>query len=400
MPKKPPSPRRPAGKVPPRAAAAPAGPAFAALLKSVTAPPARPVPAATTASAPLAHLDYPAELKAKEEGLRLFWKNHRLPGSPEPLVPSPRPRGYRTTSKRRAVLRGSTLYFLFGDLTLKAQNRPFADSPLEPPADARIYRFLQQKLSEPAYRLAAGHLNYLIIRGSLAERAVIFNVDELNGPLVRKLKLLAEHLRKLPEPPVAAFVYHDPTQSDYYFEARRPDGLGFKRLYGPDQLTATFAGCRYKFHPTSFSQVNEAMVEPMLRQAEALLAPAPDGRLLDLYCGYGLFSLFLAPRYREVLGIDAEGPSIRAAIGNAKLNPDGRRARFLARRITAELIAEELPPAPGPETTLLDPPRQGPQPGVIPALCERQPRQVLHIFCGVDQIPASVKEWQAGGYQV
>jgi tRNA/tmRNA/rRNA uracil-C5-methylase (TrmA/RlmC/RlmD family) len=400
MPKKPPPARRDAGKGQPPAAAAATGPSFAGLLKAVMPAPTRPIAAATLAIAPLAHLPYPVEMKAKEEGLGLYWQHHRLPGRPEPLVGSPRARGYRTTSKRRTVLRGSTLYLLFGDATLKTQKWPFTESPLEPAADGRLYRFLQKKLSEPAYRLVAGHLNYLIIRGSLAARVVIFNVDELNGPLVRKLKLLAAHLQKLPEPAAAAFVYHDPTKSDYYFEARRPDGLQFKNLFGPEQLAASFAGCRYRFHPTSFSQVNESMVEPMLHQARELLAPAPDGRLLDLYCGYGLFSLFLAPRYREVLGIDAEGPSIRSAASNARLNPDGGRARFLARRITAELLSEELPPPPGPETILLDPPRQGPAPGVIGAICRRAPRQVLHIFCGVDQIPASLAEWRAGGYEV
>jgi tRNA/tmRNA/rRNA uracil-C5-methylase (TrmA/RlmC/RlmD family) len=391
--------RRDAGKDRPRAAAAVPGPSFASLLKSLLPQPTRPVAQATLASAPLAYLDYPAEVKAKEEGLRLFWRHHRLPGRPEPFIGSPLPRGYRTTSKRRTVLKGSILYLLFGDAGVKDQNKPFIESPLEPAADGRLFRFLQKKLSEPPYRLAAGHLNYLIIRGSLASRAVIFNVDALSGPLVRKLKLLAGHLQKLPEPAAAAFVYHDPTRSDYYLEARRPGGLGFKKFFGPDQLTAVFAACRYRFHPTSFSQVNEAMVEPMLQQTGDLLAPDPGGRLLDLYCGYGLFSLFLAPRYREVLGIDAGGLSIRAAAANAKLNPGGRRTRFKARRITAELIAE-LPPPGGPETVLLDPPRQGPQPGVIGALCRRRPQQVLHIFCGVDQIPVSLKEWRAGGYRV
>jgi tRNA/tmRNA/rRNA uracil-C5-methylase (TrmA/RlmC/RlmD family) len=391
--------RRNAKKGQPPTAAALSGPSFASLLKSVMVP-SGPTAPASPAISPYAVLDYSVELKVKEEGLRLFWQHHRLPGRPEPLFASPKPRGYRTTSKRRASLQGKTLYLLFGDTSIGTQKRAFIESPLEPEADGRIYSFLQQKLSEPAYRLVAGHLNYLIIRGSLAERAVIFNVDTLSGPMVRKLKLLADHLQKLPQPATAAFVYHDPTRSDYYLENRRPGGLQFKKLFGPDLLTGSFGGCRYRFHPTSFSQVNESMVEPMLHKARELLAPAPDGRLLDLYCGYGLFSLFLAPHYQEVLGIDAGGPSIRAAATNGRLNPGGGRARFLAHRITGELLTEELPPPAKREAVLLDPPRQGPHPGVISAICRRRPQQILHIFCDVDQIPASMAAWQIGGYQV
>jgi tRNA/tmRNA/rRNA uracil-C5-methylase (TrmA/RlmC/RlmD family) len=141
------------------------------------------------------------------------------------------------------------------------------------------------------------------------------------------------------------------------------------------------------------------MVATMLEKARELLVPAPAQHLLDLYCGYGLFSHFLAPHYRQVLGIDAEGPSIKAAAANSRLNPGSGRIRFLARRITGELLTETLPTPRDQEVVLLDPPRQGPQSGVITALCHRRPPQALHIFCGVDQIPASLHEWQAGGYQ-
>jgi len=37
---------------------------------------------------------------------------------------------------------------------------------------------------------------------------------------------------------------------------------------------------------------------------------------------------------------------------------------------------------------------------VIAALARRKPKKALHIFCGVDQIPPSLREWQANGYQV
>jgi len=186
-----------------------------------------------------------------------------LPGQ---VIRSPRARGYRTTSKRKAFLHGSTLYLLLGDKAALPKNRQyFTASPLEPKEHEIIYRFLQQKLSEPAFRLIAGHLNYLIIRGGYTEQAVIFNVDLLNGPLVRKLKLLSAHLQKLPIAVTAAFVYLDPSQSDYYLESKRPaETLNFKKLFGPDQLMATYHDCRYQFHPTSFSQINESMVETML----------------------------------------------------------------------------------------------------------------------------------------
>jgi len=376
---------------------------FTDLLKPLIAPPPSQVDPAALFSAPLAHLDYPDELRVKNTGLRLFWKHHRLTGRPESVASSPRPRGYRTTSKRRTVLRGSKLFLLFGHKATRPRHRQaFLPSPLEPPEHEHIYRFLQQKLSEPTFRQTAAHLNYLIIRGSYKERAVIFNVDVLNGPLVRKLKILADHLQKLETKVSAAFVYLDPSGSDYYLESRRPaDTLHFKKLFGPDQLAVVYEGCRYLFHPTSFSQINEAMVPVLLNRARELLAPAADGHLLDLYCGYGLFSHYLAPFYKQVLAIDVEGPSIRMAKANSRLNRErGGRTKFLDRRITEGLLARELAAPTAPEHILLDPPRQGSLSGVISALSRRSPQKVLHIFCGVDQIPPALKEWQANGYRV
>ncbi|MCB2184593.1 MAG: hypothetical protein KQH63_21425 [Desulfobulbaceae bacterium] len=355
-------------------------------------------------SAPLTHLDYINELKIKNSALASFWKKHRLAGRPEQLTPSPRPRQYRTTSKRKALLHGPTLYLLLGEKVSNPKKMgTFHPSPLEPAEHEQIYRFLQQKLSEPAYRLVASHLNYLIIRGSYLERAVIFNVNMMNGPLVRKLKLLAGHLQKLQESPVsAAFVFFDPSRSDYYLESKRnDDALHFKKLFGPDQLSVNHADCRFHFHPTSFSQVNESMVPEMLRLAQEMLAPADSENLLDLYCGYGLFSHFLAPQYNQITAIDFGGSSIQSAITNSRLNSKrGGKLKFLAKRITGGSLNNVLASAPAPDSVILDPPKQGPQSGVIETICQARPKTVLHIFCGVDQIPESLGKWKVNGYKV
>jgi tRNA/tmRNA/rRNA uracil-C5-methylase (TrmA/RlmC/RlmD family) len=375
---------------------------FAGLLKALVVEPASPQAAVTLQSSPLAHLDYLEELKIKNQSLGMFWKHFRLPGQPEPIIASPKPRRYRTTSKRKTILKGNTLYLLFNDRALRFQKNPFMESSLEPLEHGRIFEFLQQKISEPAFKLVAAHLNYLIIRGSYTERAVIFNVDTLNGPLVRKLKLLAGHLQKLPDPVSSVSIYPDPSCSDYYLEEGQPsDILKFKKLFGKKYITVSHHGCRYSYHPTSFSQVNEAMVPVMLDIARELLEPEPDETLLDLYCGYGLFSHFLAPCYKHVVGIDAEGPAIQAAIFNKKFNPASKNARFLARRITARSVEKiSLPDDLGAETILLDPPRHSTQEGVINALSRREPRKVLHIHCGVDQIPDSLRQWEQHGYKI
>lgn len=375
---------------------------FADILWPFVPPSGKPLAKAVQLSAPLAHLAYIAERQVKELALQAFWKFHGLAGVPGSIIGSPQPRGYRTTTKRRVVVTGGAVKLLFGDKQSVPQKQVFLPSPIEPREHANIYRFLQGKLSEPAFLQCAEHINYLIIRGNYRDRAVIFNVDTLNGPLVRKLKILASYLESPPVSAMAAYVYPDPSRSAYYFENRRPeDLLHFKKLFGPNSLTVTHSGCRYQFHPTSFSQVNESMVPVMLKLARELLKPDKRKTLLDLYCGYGLFSHFFAADYRQVLGIDAEGPAIRSAQDNCRINKgQGTSVTFRAHTITGEYIENDLPQSVPGETVLLDPPKQGPQSGVIKAISERRPTDVLHIFCGVDTIPQALSEWQKCGYQV
>nr|MBF0222628.1 class I SAM-dependent RNA methyltransferase [Desulfobulbaceae bacterium] len=371
---------------------------FAGLLKDLIPPPTRPVAATTLQNAPLAHLTYPDELAIKDKALKAFWKYFKLAGQPEPVIGSPKPRHYRTTSKRRAVYKGSILQLLSGDKT--PQNKPFVESPLEPKIHGLIYKFLQEKISEQSFKLLATHLNYLIIRGGYSEQAVIFNVDTMNGPIVRKLKIIADHLQNLNTSITSAFIYLDPSKSDYYLEERQPaDLLHFKKLFGKGNLSVTHLESRYSYHPTSFSQVNESIVPRMLEIVRQELNPVTSETLIDLYCGYGLFSHHLSSLYKNVLGIDAEGPSIRSAILNSKLNPSSSNINFKAQRITLQSI-EDLRPPKSKESIILDPPRKGPSEGVIAALSKRFPQKVLHIFCGVNQIPDSVNQWQTHGYTI
>lgn len=359
---------------------------------------------------PLAALRYSDELALKQESLAAFWQAERLPVRPEPILPALQPRGYRTTTKRRAAYRGGTPYLLFAGGSVAAARRvargPYlADSALDLPEHQAAYAFLLERLARVHTRHLAGVLNWLIIRGTPGRLAVILNLRRFDAVIVRLAKQLGEALREAPLGVQAGYLYLDPTQSEYYFEARRPDSaVTFKRLFGPSHLQAEVGDLRLGFPPTVFSQVNSAMLETMTRTAESLLPPLGGHRLLDLYCGYGLFSLTVGRAAREVLGLDSDRAAIAAARENAVRTGMGEKTRFSARRIEEKAL-RRLPRDSGgrpddPEMVLLDPPRQGTAPGVIRALAARAPGQVLHLCCGTDEIPREIAAWAEAGYRL
>ena len=69
-------------------------------------------------------------------------------------------------------------------------------SKIEPREHGDIYKFLLQKLSKSDFKILGKSINYLIIRGSYTEFALILNVKELNAEIVRKIKYIVDDIKK------------------------------------------------------------------------------------------------------------------------------------------------------------------------------------------------------------
>ena len=106
----------------------------------------------------------------------------------------------------------------------------------------------------------------------------------------------------------------------------QPRGLDSIELLDPDEqieplfYTLQAFDIRIEFDPVGFVQVNSDINEQMVAQAIDLLQVGPDDRVLDLYCGIGNFSLPLARRSKEVLGVEGDAMLVSSARHNAALN--------------------------------------------------------------------------------
>lgn len=345
---------------------------------------------------PFASMNYGDELEAKMRAFSSFLEYYSVGAPVSPLVASPMPRHYRTTTKRRAKF-SDGIMALSGDESATSAGA----SLLEPEAHSRIYAMLQSMLSEQVNRPVARVLNFAIIRGSYTELCLIFNVTALGADIVRGCDRVAVKLREAEPLLASSFIYHDPAGSKYYFESTQPvDGLRMKRLFGPGNLAVRTGGLLYTFHPAGFSQVNLSIADDMLAAARMLLGNSGDRNLVDLYCGFGFFSCFLAESFSGITGIDYDRNSIEHARGNIKRIHPRCRWRFTAARVEPDALVSILPKGVTGEYFLLDPPRRGTQPGVIETVAARRPGKVLHIFCGVEAIPSEMDRWQKCGYRV
>ena len=124
-------------------------------------------------------------------------------------------------------------------------------------------------------------------------------------------------------------------------------------------------GVAMPFKPTDFTQVNPHVNAVLVSRAVRLLDPQPDERVIDWFCGLGNFTLPIATRAREVLGLEGSETLVARSRENYEGNRRGRsRLRPLgavsfATRNLFDMTAQQLL-ADGPaDRWLIDPPREG-----------------------------------------
>jgi 23S rRNA (uracil1939-C5)-methyltransferase len=135
---------------------------------------------------------------------------------------------------------------------------------------------------------------------------------------------------------------------------------------------------RIEFGPTDFTQVNADVNRQMVHHALEWLEPAPEDRILDLFCGLGNFTLPIARSGAQVLGIESEQRLVEGAQANAKRNGI-RSARFRC----GDLYQEAAKPAWDGfsfDKLLLDPPRSGAM-EALQHLEDPLPQRIVYVSC-------------------
>jgi len=117
-------------------------------------------------------------------------------------------------------------------------------------------------------------------------------------------------------------------------------------------------GITMPFKPTDFTQVNPHINRVLVDRALRLLAPQSEERVIDWFCGLGNFTLPLATRARQVLGVEGSEVLVARARANARANGLATKTAFEARNLF-EITPDDLLAAGEAVRWLVDPPREG-----------------------------------------
>ena len=164
----------------------------------------------------------------------------------------------------------------------------------------------------------------------------------------------------------------------------QPGGLDSLQLLHPEgdqeplHYTLPEFDVRIEFEPVDFVQVNAGVNRAMVGRALELLEPGPGERVLDLFCGIGNFSLPLARRCGEVLGMEGEATLVARASHNAAANGIAN-ARFRQADLAAIDGTEDWLQDPC-DKLLLDPARSGAA-EVVDRIERIDPARIVYISC-------------------
>ena len=153
-------------------------------------------------------------------------------------------------------------------------------------------------------------------------------------------------------------------------------------LYGPGYIEDTLCGVPVRLGPLSFYQVNTLAAERLYGVAAQYAQLTPDDTLLDLYCGMGTIGLSMADQCRGLIGVEIVPEAIESAKANAARMGEAvaAKSRFFcadAGQAATQLAAEGLHP----DIVMLDPPRKGCDEATLSAVVRMAPRRVVYVSC-------------------
>ena len=238
-------------------------------------------------------------------------------------------------------------------------------------ADMRSCEILPRRISDLLLPLRA------LIAG-LSNPARLPQIELAAGEAVTVLVLrILDPLSPADEDALRAFAAQHGIQ--FWLQTKGPDTATpfFPTDAPPLYYSLPEFGVQIHFRPTDFTQVNHAVNRILVRRALALLDPRPGERIADLFCGLGNFSLPIASRGAEVLGVEGNAELVRRAETNARDNGLAARARFQLANLFEVPGSVELG---GFDKLLIDPPRDGAV-EVVKALGDGGPRRIVYVSC-------------------
>jgi 23S rRNA (uracil1939-C5)-methyltransferase len=163
-------------------------------------------------------------------------------------------------------------------------------------------------------------------------------------------------------------------------------------LAGEEAVRIEVLGRSFRVSAGSFFQVNTSMAEKMVGHVLERL-PASMGTVLDLYCGVGLFSAFLAGHCARLIGVESSEAACEDFAANLDEFENVELYQGLAEAVLPHLEAEL-------DAAVVDPPRAGLERRALDALLALRPGRLVYVSCDPSTLARDARRLIDGGYEL
>jgi 23S rRNA (uracil1939-C5)-methyltransferase len=295
------------------------------------------------------HIDYPAQLAFKQQIVADQMK--RLGGFADalvhPTIPSPTPWAYRSHVTFHITLERQPGYIATDDRTIL----PIEECHIIRPELVEMFERLKTEGAERADRLRIQVGTESDDRAQAGSMGSKVNADS-------------------------------PTDLDALAGGR-----------GEGVVHYTIKGRKFVCTAGSFFQVNLPQAETLVDLVLERLNLSGTERVLDLYAGVGLFTLFLAERAKSVTMIEVAGSSVEDAHVNLASFNNVEIAEGLVENVLLRLKKRF-------DAVVIDPPRSGMKGKALEAMLKATPRKIVYVSCDPATLARDAKLITAGGYRL
>jgi 23S rRNA (uracil1939-C5)-methyltransferase len=239
-------------------------------------------------------------------------------------------------------------------------------------------------------RTGSGELRYLVARygGSTRKVLLVVVTGDRDSRRLRELsRRVARRSRSL-----GGVVHNVNDERGNVILGRR-----FATLRPPAEIVERIGGFELEAGPGSFLQANPWTARRIYETALDWSAPERADLVVDLFCGVGPLSLYLATRAGRVVGVEEAPNAVRDARANQRRNRL-YNIRFVEGRVDDVLprLRDSIGRA---AVVSLNPTRHGASPKVLATIAALEPRRVVYVACDPDTLARDLDRLAAVGYR-
>ena len=152
--------------------------------------------------------------------------------------------------------------------------------------------------------------------------------------------------------------------------------------------------CEFDMHPDAFFQSNRYLLADFMNEVLDQVGSSPK-YVLDLFCGSGFFSIPLAKRATEVLGVESSRIAVRQGRLNADLN-GVKNIQIVERDVDAALKDAQVKP----DLILMNPPRTGCGKQTAERIAEFMAPRMVYVSCNPSTFAREAAVFLKRGYNL